>query len=201
MTAVPFRSFVLRAHLALRRFGWGNAAACLLAALVLAAWLAWIPRARSEVEAQRRTLADVRQAAAAATRTDAPPPVSANEERLRGFYAALGEHRYAEQQIKTLFAAAAKTGLTLDSAEYKHAFDKNGGFHTYQIALPIKGSYAAVRRFCEQALLAIPFASLDQAQFKREAIAGNQVEARLRFTLYLAEPDESARARNAGAME
>jgi len=44
---------------------------------------------------------------------------------------------------------------------------------------------AAVRRFCERVLLTIPFASLDEITFKREAVGNGSLDARLRFTLYL----------------
>ena len=60
--------------------------------------------------------------------------------------------------------------------------------YTYQVTLPVKGSYGAVWKFGMLALRAIPFASLDEISFRRDAIGDAAVEARLRLTLYLAGP-------------
>jgi hypothetical protein len=101
------------------------------------------------------------------------------------FYDTLGERRYAEQQVKTLFALAAKNGLALSQGEYRTAYDRNARLTTYQINLPVKGSYGAIWKFALGALLAIPFASLDDIGFRRDSIGDPNVEARLRLTLYL----------------
>jgi hypothetical protein len=180
-----FKSHLLRARLALWRFGWGNAAVVLFALLVLGAWLGPLPHARHELAAQKRTVERTRIALQKADKAEAAPVLSTNEERLAAFYHALGERRYAEQQVKTLFAVAAKTGLALNQAEYRLSTDKQGRFDTYQITVPVKGNYGAIHRFYEEVLLAIPFASLDQMNFKRDAISNNIVEAQLHFTLYL----------------
>ncbi|MBB5369744.1 MULTISPECIES: hypothetical protein [unclassified Janthinobacterium] len=114
----------------------------------------------------------------------APPPASA-EQNLAVFYDTLGEKRYAEQQVKTLFDLAAKSGLSLSQGEYKSAYDKASRVSTYQVVLPVKGSYQALWSFGLQALRAVPFASLDELAFRREQIADTSLEARLRLTFYL----------------
>lgn len=123
------------------------------------------------------------------------PPLPIPEQRLRAFYDNLGEKRYVEQQIKTLFAIAEKSGISLNQAEYKFAYDKSSDIHTYHVTLPVKGQYEAIQTFCKKTLLAVPFASLDDLNFKRDAIDDNSLEAKLRFTFYLA--DQNA----AGASE
>jgi hypothetical protein len=110
----------------------------------------------------------------------APPP-----DNLDAFYAALGPRRYAEQQVRTLFTLAAKNGLSLSQGEYKTGYDRNARLSTYQVNLPVKGSYGAIWQFALGALRAIPFASLDDISFRREGIGDPVVEARLRLTLYL----------------
>jgi hypothetical protein len=126
----------------------------------------------------------------------APESVSRNE-NLALFYDGLGERRYAEQQVKTLFGLASKAGLVLSQGEYKGGSTSNGRFHTYQVNLPVKGSYGAIWQFGMLALRAIPFASLDEISFRRDSIGEPAVEARLRLTLYLADqppggPNEAA---------
>lgn len=97
-----------------------------------------------------------------------------------------------EQQVKTLFAVAAKVPLALHRAEYRFGTNQEGGFHTYQITLPVKGTYEEILRFCDLTLLAIPFASLDEISFKRESIAASTLDANLRFTLYLVDAAQDA---------
>jgi hypothetical protein len=115
---------------------------------------------------------------------------SAADQHLASFYDTLGERRYTEQQLKTLFGLAEKNVLTLSKGQYKFAYEQNAKVHTYQISLPVKGSYQSIWQFATQALDAIPFASLDEIGFKRDLIADNMPEARVHLTLYLNNKDK-----------
>ncbi|MDB5933927.1 MAG: hypothetical protein JWQ01_1271 [Massilia sp.] len=175
---------VLRMRLSLAALGpvAGAAVAVCLAAVLALAWL--VPERALQ---GRRNAVALSQAMMPQAR---PAPVLAPDspnENLALFYDTLGERRYAEQQVRTLFALAAKTGLVLSQGEYKGAYDPNGGFHTYQVNLPVKGSYGAIWQFGMLALRAIPFASLDEISFRRDTIGEPAVEARVRLTLYLAD--------------
>jgi hypothetical protein len=153
----------------------------LLAMGSLTLWL--LPQRALQADQHRAAL---RQAAAPASVAVPGAAASAND-NLALFYGALGEKRYAEQQVKTLFGLAAKSGLTLSQGEYKTGYDRNARLHTYQVTLPVRGSYAEIWKFSLLALRTIPFASLDELSFKRETINDAQLEARLRLTLYLAD--------------
>jgi hypothetical protein len=163
-----------------------------LALLACLAALAWTVHTTTQLDGQRDALklAAARRASlpppapALAAAPGAVPPVSQVDE-LDAFYAALGPRRYAEQQVKTLFALAAKNGLSLSQGEYKTGYDRNARVFTYQVNLPVKGSYGAIWQFALGALRAIPFASLDDIGFRRDTIGDPSVEARLRLTLYL----------------
>ena len=175
---VNLAAIVLRARLALTRAG---APACIAIALCVAAAAAWawlLPQRAAQAQLMARPLPTP------ASLVTAPPPPSANQ-NLAGFYEVLGEKRYAEQQVKVLFDLAAKNKLTLSQGEYKAGYDKASRVGTYQIILPVKGPYQSIWQFAMQALSDMPFASLDEIGFRREAIAETTVEARLRFTLYL----------------
>lgn len=174
---------LLRLRLAVSALGpiaCGAAVLCLAGALALA-WLLPERALQGRRQAVALGLATLPQPVAA------PAPAAGPNENLALFYDTLGERRYAEQQVKTLFALAAKSGLVLSQGEYKGAFEQNGRFHTYQVNLPVKGSYVAIWQFAMQALRAIPFASLDEISFHRDTIGAPAVEARLRLTLYLAD--------------
>jgi hypothetical protein len=186
MSGLTVSSLALRLRLALMALGPVFCAACALL-LIAGAVLLWLLPQRA-LQAERQAVA-LRLATMPAPVAALSAPVSANLNLLQ-FYAALGEKRYAEQQVKTLFGLAAKANLSLSQGEYKSAYDRNGRMHTYQVNLPVKGSYKDVWQFGMMALRAIPFASLDEISFKRESIGEAQVEARLRLTFYLA--DKSA---------
>lgn len=185
----------LRVRLALRSLNPVTIAALLLALAGLLA-LAWVLPAREALEAERLR---ARRAAAL------PPPVvnpslapvaleNGALENLALFRAALGRQRDVEPALKTLFGIAAKSGLVLRQGEYKRGVDRNGKLHTYQINLPVKGSYAQVWQFALQALRALPYAALDDLSFKRDNIGETGLEARLRLTLYLADGPGTAGA-------
>ncbi len=188
MKNVNLAAIVLRVRLALTAIGPVFCGAALLC-VAGAATLLWL-MAQPKLQAERQQLA-LHQVSMPAQAGARDAPVSASE-NLQRFYAALGEKRYAEQQVKTLFGLAAKTNLSLSQGEYKSAYDRNGRLHTYQVTLPVKGSYRDVWQFSLMALRAIPFASLDELSFKRESIGETQVEARLLLTLYLADQPAGA---------
>jgi hypothetical protein len=170
--------------------------------LCCAAALAWSLHVAGQLDAERAALLAARaarQAAApaapggaagaagpAAAAAQPPSPAAAQpSDPLDAFYTALGPRRYAEQQVRTLFTLAAKNGLSLSQGEYKTGYDRNARVTTYQVNLPVKGSYGAIWQFAMGALRAIPFASLDDISFRRDNIGDPAVEARLRLTLYL----------------
>ncbi|MES2317557.1 MAG: hypothetical protein V4631_08675 [Pseudomonadota bacterium] len=188
MKPVNLSALMLRLRLAVNALGPVFCAACLLV-LVAGATLLWlVPQRALQAERQKIALA---LATMPAQVRGAATPLSANENLLR-FYAALGEKRYAEQQVKTLFGLATKANLSLSQGEYKSAYDRNARLHTYQVTLPVKGSYRDVWQFSMLALGAIPFASLDEISFKRDSIGEANVEARLRLTMYLADKPAGA---------
>lgn len=181
MTGQQMSALLLRARLALAAFGPVASGALLLAVIGAGALLWLLPQ---------RGLQASRQAVALGVAALPPvvvksAPVQANE-NLALFYDTLGEQRYAEQQLKTLFGIASKTGLVLIQGEYKAVASQDPRLSTYQVTLPLKGSYGAVWQFGLLALRAIPFASLDEISFRRDNIGDPNVDARLRLTLYLA---------------
>jgi hypothetical protein len=141
---------------------------------VMAGALAWtlnavwtMERAQAARDAQAKRQPQV---AAAPDAAPAPTPVQPPD-NLDAFYGALG--------------ARGKSGLVLRQGEYKPGYDRNAKVYTYQVNLPVKGSYAAIWQFAMAALRTIPFASLDEITFHRDAIGDATVDARLKLTLYL----------------
>lgn len=169
----------LSARLRLMRFGIAACAASLLCLSAAALWLWLLPQELAATAALKVPSQLVFPASGIA-------PVTAVD-HLAGFYAALGEQDHVGEQVRTLFALAARAGLQLRQGEYKAAYDPVGRIGSYQIVLPLKGTYQAIWQFSLSALRAIPFASLDEIIFKRDLIADAEPEARVRLTLYVSQ--------------
>jgi len=196
MQGLNFGGLLLRLLLRLRLFLMRASPVALVASVVIVLSIANLLRVLhglSEEEARRaeasaRAMRVTASASASPAPAAAPVPVpAAPVDNLDAFYGTLGQRRYAERQLKTLFGLAAQNGLTLSQGEYKSGFDRNARVHTYQVNLPVKGSYAAIWQFAMAALRAIPFAALDDISFRRDSIGDPAVEARLRLTFYLSD--------------
>ena len=107
------------------------------------------------------------------------------DDRWIAFNEMLGDAGHSEEQVRTLFAMARATGLTLAEGDYRLSTDKSGLLQELEVVIPLKGSYSQVRSFCEQVLATVPFGSLDAVQIKRENAATDVVETKLRLTFYL----------------
>jgi hypothetical protein len=164
-------------------------AAAILA--MLAGGLAWTGHATWLLDQERLRAAASRRALAAAP---APSPASApmspavrDAAALARFTAMLAPSGAMDEQVRTLFRLAAQHGLTLRQGEYKAVADRAAHLTAYHIELPVHGGYGAVWGFALGALRAMPYAALDDVGFRRDEVGDPAVEARLRFTLYLAE--------------
>lgn len=183
MKTITAAGLLLRARLALGRINPMVALAVVLVLAGIGAQLALLP-AREQLDRdyeQARRLA--RLPVPVAPPAVAPPPSS--DQNLQHFYATLGDRRGVERQLKDVFALAAKHGLSLSQGEYRSAQDRNAKLTTYQVNLPVKGSYGAILGFALDVLRAMPHASLDDVAFRRDAVGDTGVEARLRLTFYL----------------
>ena len=180
MNRLSVQVALLPARLALMRAGPLACATIVLCLAGLGAWAWLLP----QWAAQARQAAHPPAPAPAAALAAAP----SGQQNLAQFYAALGAQRHTEQQLKILFGLAAKAGLKLNQGEYKAGFEKASRVATYEIVLPVKGSYESIWQFSLQALRTLPFAALDEINFRRDAIADSEPEARLRLTLYLQPP-------------
>jgi len=112
--------------------------------------------------------------------------------RLQEFQGALGSPDHREELIRGMFSTAKRSGLVLAEGEYVGAPDKSGMYDALEVSQPVHGTYAQVRAYCEQTLVAVPFAALDGLQFKREGVGTETGEARLRWTYYLRPPEPAA---------
>lgn len=187
----------LQAWIALRRSRPSAMLGAALCAGGLAAWSSLQWPAGDAAADLRLALAQSR----AQLRATASPPVaapSATDQRLSAFYTRLGEPGAAEAHLGRVFELARKTELDLAQGEYKWLVDQAAGTERYQLRLPIKGPYGAVRLFIERVLRELPFASLDELSLQRQDIGEDSLSAVLQFSLHLHPGAISAVAAPAG---
>lgn len=85
--------------------------------------------------------------------------------------------------IAVIFAQARDSNLTLGSAEYQVTTEAGAPFTRYQVLLPVKDQYSAIRRFLAAVLNNVPNAALQAIHVERPAVDGNILDARVRFEL------------------
>lgn len=152
-----------------------------LGALLLAGALVFDLIQLRPLEAERDGLLEQNRLAAM------PPATQAGSAEARGSEAALPVATAAEEGLRQLFNAAGKNGLTLDQGDYSMSSEKSGEIHRYQINLPVQGSYHALRAFIAQSLNENPALALAHVELMREVIEDTDLQATLRFTLFLKE--------------
>ena len=139
--------------------------------------------ARNELLARQLARAVSAGSAADARLVRAAAPAA----QLAAFYQFFDTKQETTDRLAELYGIGKATGVELRAAEYR--LQKTGTrIERYEIALPLTGSYAQVRAFLENALIAIPVLSLDRVKFHRKRPDDTLVEAEVRLTLYLARP-------------
>ncbi|MBN3787832.1 hypothetical protein [Burkholderia sp. Ac-20353] len=85
--------------------------------------------------------------------------------------------------IASIFAQARDSHLTLGSAEYQVTTDSGARYARYQVLLPVKDQYGAIRHFLASVLNNVPNAALQEIHVERPAVGSDILDARVRFEL------------------
>ena len=109
---------------------------------------------------------------------------------LNTFYRFLPPENEANAILATVLSIAGDNGLAPDKGEYVLVRNSQAAYSRYQISLPVRGSYLEIRKFVSQVLNAVPSIALTDISFKRPSIDSGEVEARLRWTLFLSGPEQ-----------
>lgn len=104
---------------------------------------------------------------------------------LRAFYEFFPARQSAPQLLGKLYKAARAESLTLSQGDYKYSLGKAGAMGMYQVDLPVKGSYVQIRKFIVKVLNSMPSAALEEVSFKRESVGSGELEAVIRFNIYM----------------
>jgi len=107
------------------------------------------------------------------------------EEKLDNFYGFFPPASTLPDWLEQIFTAADRSGVRIESGEYKLVQERGWKLDRYQITYPVKGGYTQIRAFIADFLTAVPAASLDEVSFRREAISSPVLDARLRMTIHV----------------
>lgn len=162
-----------------RRLGRTGMAGLLM--LVIAVLVHVVHTAPLEVEtiALQAQLADMRAAAKRVPATVAAPAA--------GFVDRLPETSAASAVIGQLEQLARAHGLQLLRGQYTQGPVAGTTLQRWQLSLPVSAEYPKIIAFVAASLQALPTLALDELKLKRETIETADLDADLRFNLYLRE--------------
>jgi hypothetical protein len=143
-------------------------------------WWSALKPAAEELSAQRAALERMR------ARSPLQPVAGAGgrAEELRRFYNLFPSAAALTGELERLHRLARNARLELAQGEYRLE-RRATGLWAYRVTLPVRGSYAEVRDFLSAVLKDMPTASIDALRFDRKKADERQLEAQLRFTLYV----------------
>lgn len=119
-----------------------------------------------------------------------PVATGNRSDELRRFYSLFPTIEGLPDELKRLYDLARDSNLELQQGDYR--LEKRGeGLASYRVTLPIRGTYAQMRRFLGAALKNMPTTSVDSLSFERKKVGESQLDAQLRLTMYFRSRGES----------
>lgn len=184
-------------EIALWRYGWAWVLAAILLVGALVGHLLILQPGRQMQEDLQVELLQERLGAPAKVKQSRPP--EDDEQRLRALRAVLNFPLPASELVRKMAVLAEAEQIRIAQSEYRQQVNSETGVTRVQITQPLGATYPQLRRYIEAVLRAMPNASLDQVVAKRENVGQSQVEARLKWSLWiLAAPPTPAPARTEG---
>lgn len=168
----------------LARLGWRELAGITLILFAGVMQLTVVRTAQGRIDEIRQKTLSVRDLSRRSG-TDAANGTQRVEAQIDGFYALLPEASSAPDWLGEIHKAAHGASISLDQAEYRMIAERDGRLGSYELNLPVRGTYVQVRQFVTRVLNAVPAAALDDLVIKRETIGTPTVDANIRITLFL----------------
>ena len=172
------------ARSAVRALRWHGLVGLVLITATAVVYAVGVAPAKARIAQLQQEALSVREFARA-KETGAQQDEVAQMSRLERFYRLLPVRSSAPEWLRVVFDAARERSLILSQGDYKMKVDKNGRLITYEIGLPVHGSYPQIRQFVGDVLHRIPALALEELVIKRDTIGDPAIDASIRFTLFL----------------
>ena len=167
------------------RHGWPAALGLALLGMGLAVQTLAVPALQVQTASLRATQDALRQ------RAQKPPAKQDNAlTQQADFLASLppGDANAGSNTVQAIHRIAVAHGVRLATGEYRMVREGNDTFQRYQITLPANASYPKLRAWLAQTMNEIPNLALDEWSLRREDVGADNIEARMRFTLFMKAP-------------
>lgn len=184
MIAGVLRRSLERGRTEIDRLGYAGIAGIALIVFAAIYWVMTLRPHAAELGALHAD-ADVLQQRLRAAQNVAQSGKPGPAEQLAAFYAFFPQPATWPEWLGKINKAAVAKGVQLQSGEYKLERAAGAKLVRYQLTLPVQGSYGQVRAFIAEVLAQVPAAVLEEVSLKRERADSPQLEARIRFALFL----------------
>lgn len=168
----------------LRLFGWPGIAGAGLLAMCTALYLSGIQPAQVKLnEVQQGAISiqeRVKHAAKELNHNDLSP-----QEQLAAFYRIFPKEKDLLPWLEKIFSIAQTEGVRLDQGEYRVTRDKVGRLVRFQMTLPVRSEYTALRKYLNAIRAEIPIIAMEHLQFERQKVGDPEVEAKIKLAIYL----------------
>jgi hypothetical protein len=135
----------------------------------------------------RGELADMQAALDGAERSSAQsrPAGATPRAQMQDFVTRLPARRELPALTAQIVTLAQSAGLSLERGTYDSTATRSGQLVRARMSFPVHGRYPDIRRFIDATLATIPGAAVDALRFERKLIGDAEVDADIRFAIYL----------------
>jgi hypothetical protein len=175
-------------QIAIWRHGWAWPLAAAAAALAAATHFLVVDPGRAELARARTELARTSMAA------QRPTPIRAvgEQQDLHKLQAVLQQSPPSSELVRTMASLARAEQIVLAQSEYQQQFHSATQVTQLLVTQPVRGTYSQLRHYIESVLRTIPNASLEQIAARRDSVGQSQLEARLRWSVWIRNPPVSS---------
>lgn len=172
-------------EIALWRHGWAWPVAAVLAGAAILGHRMILQPERQGHESAQLELAQEQQRQFARASGSVPSRPPDAQERLQALQAVLRQPAETSEMVRRMAALAQAEQINLAQSDYQQQVNAAIGLTRVQVSQPVRASYPQLRRYVEAVLRALPNASLDQIVARRENVGQTQVEAQLKWSLWV----------------
>jgi hypothetical protein len=160
-----------------RRFaGWPATLALLIAALALLVQWFWLPSVLSDTaQIKSRTLARIQS-------EQSRKAVPTSHDAALAFFAALPTRASHLSDVKSIYAQASESRLTIHKAEYSFEAEPDGKLVRLKAIVPVGGNYRQVRNYLAQMLNNNPHLALEAIHMERQDATQEALQSRLHLS-------------------